>query len=415
MTRWERYVPVYGVPVFNRVFLALCALIAAGLGLTVYREIVGLGALSGMSDPFGWGLWKTFNVMVLTGLGSGGFSVGIAAFVFNNKKLHSVMRVALLTNLLAYASGMIMLGVDAGRPWNFYRIIFPWNWNLDSPLLEVAVCMSVYATIPLFLENLPPLFEYAIYRLPHYRKLAERLEQVMKKSYPFTIGLAYILPMMHQSSLGALMILGGDRVNTLWQTPWLPVIYVWAAAFMGFNCVVLCLLLSRLVYKRELDGSVMLELNRLTVWVVNGWVAFRLADVIGRDQMAHLFTDPYALLFWLEIGLTAGAAWVLTTNRAKKLGTMFWAHLCCALGGVIYRFSPTMLAFHAKDGATYFPSVLEIVVCLAYVAMAVAAYLVAVKKLAILPGNNEDWRKMAQYEETVNPGIQWTGYAAAKH
>ena len=51
-----------------------------------------------MSDPYAWGLWKTFNVMVLTGLGSGGFAVGIAAWVFNRTKLHPVMRVALLTS-----------------------------------------------------------------------------------------------------------------------------------------------------------------------------------------------------------------------------------------------------------------------------------------------------------------------------
>ena len=59
----------------------------------------------------------------------------------------------------------------------------------------------------------------------------------MYKFYPLVVGLAYILPAMHQSSLGALMLLGGNRVHGLWQTPLLPLLYVWAAAFMGFACV----------------------------------------------------------------------------------------------------------------------------------------------------------------------------------
>ena len=417
MTRWERSVPVYGIPVLTRGFWALCALIAVGLVLTVVREVVGLGgSVSGMSDPFAWGLWKTFNVMVLTGLGSGGFAVGIAAWVFNNKKLHSVMRVALLTSFLAYSTGLAMLGVDVGRPWNFYWVVMPWQWNLHSPLLEIAVCMSLYASVPLFLENLPPLFEYLIYEHPKWRGFAEGCESVMKKVYPFIIGLAYILPIMHQSSLGALMILGGNRVNTLWQTPFIPLIYVWAAAFLGYNCVVLCLLLAKLTWKRDVDPSVMLELNKLTVWIVYSWTAFRFLDILVRGKIFHLFTDGYfSLLFWTETALILGSAYVLSTEKGKKLSTMFLAHAVCALGGMIYRFSPTTLAFHAKDGATYFPSAIELIVSLAFVAIAVLVYLIAVKKLAILPGTNAEWLKMAEYEEQVKPGIQLTGYAPVEH
>ena len=416
MTRWERSVPVYGVPVITRGFWALLALIAVGLVLTAVREVVGLGSnISGMSDPFAWGLWKTFNVMVLTGLGSGGFAIGIAAWIFNNKKLHSVMRVALLTSFLAYSTGLCMLGVDVGRPWNFYWVVMPWTWNLHSPLLEIAVCMSLYATVPLLLENLPPLFEYLIYEFPQWRGIAEACESAMKKVYPFIIGLAYILPIMHQSSLGALMILGGNRVNTLWQTPFLPLIYVWAAAFLGYNCVVLCVLLAKLAWKRDVDPDVLAELNKLTVWIVYSWTAFRFVDILFRGKIAHLFTDPYALLFWTETALILGPAYILSTEKGKKLSTMFMAHAVCALGGMIYRFSPTTLAFHAKDGATYFPSAIEFIVSISFVAIAVLVYLLAVKKLAILPGSNAEWLKMAKYEEQVKPGIQLTGYAPVEH
>jgi Ni/Fe-hydrogenase subunit HybB-like protein len=172
----------------------------------------------------------------------------------------------------------------------------------------------------------------------------------MKKVYPFIIGLAYILPIMHQSSLGALMILAGNRVNTLWQTPFLPLIYVWAAAFLGYNCVVLCVLLAKLAWKRDVDPGVLAELNKLTVWVVYSWATFQLLDILVRGKIFHLFTDGYySILYWVETALIVGSAYVLSTAKGKKLGTMFLSHACCALGGMIYRFAPSRLLSNSSS------------------------------------------------------------------
>src|SRR5271165_4168849 len=96
--RWERAVPVYGFPVVNGFFISLSVLVLVALVLTAYRELAGLGPVSGMNDAYGWGIWKTFNVMVMTALGSGAFAVGIAAWVFRRKKLHALMRMVLLTS-----------------------------------------------------------------------------------------------------------------------------------------------------------------------------------------------------------------------------------------------------------------------------------------------------------------------------
>jgi Ni/Fe-hydrogenase subunit HybB-like protein len=417
MTKWQEDLPIYGIPVLNRTFWKLLALVIVALFLTTFREFVGLGgAVSGMSDPYAWGLWKTFNVMVLTGLGSGGFAVGIAAWVFHRIKLHSVMRVALLTSFLAYSTGLIMLGIDVGRPWNFYWILMPWHWNLHSPLLEVAVCISFYATVPLLLENIPPLLEYVIYQYPQWHERAEAIERTMRKFLPWVVSLAYILPIMHQSSLGALMLLAGDRVHPLWQTPFLPLLYVWAAAFLGYNCVTLCLLHAKLAWKRDVDPDVMAELTRLTCWIVFGWSAFRLADIVIRGKLMLAFAPSlFALTFWIEMILITGSAFVLYSAKGKNLRVMYLANSAMALGGLIYRFSPTTLAFRPRDAAMYFPSAIELLISLGFVALAALGYLVAVKKLDILPGSYEEWFKYTRYEERIHPGIKLTGYASMKH
>jgi hypothetical protein len=255
VVRWQRGVPVYGIPVFTRPFAILAAVAALGISLSVYREYAGLGPASGMNDAYAWGIWKTFNVMVLTGLGSGGFAVGIAAWIFIRRNLHAVMRTALLTSFIAYLTGLMALAVDVGRPWNIYQALLPWRWNAHSPMLDIILCMPAYAFFPLLLENIPPVLERWYSRWEASRPFIDRIMPVIRVTYPWVVALAYTLPMMHQSALGALMLLGADKVHPLWQSPLLPLLYLWAAAFLGFACVILTLILCCMFWKRRRDRS----------------------------------------------------------------------------------------------------------------------------------------------------------------
>jgi Ni/Fe-hydrogenase subunit HybB-like protein len=393
---WQRDVPVYNVPIWTRPFKVLCGLAGLGLILAAYREVVGLGPSSGMNDAYAWGIWKTFNTMVLTGLGSGAFAIGIAAWIFRREKLHVVMRTAVLTSFLAYAFGLGMLGVDVGRPWNFYWILFPWHWNLHSPLLEVAVCMSVYASIPLFLENIPAVLDYVYDWRPNLQPNIQRIEKVVVAGYPFVVSLAYVLPAMHQSSLGALMLLGGNRVYPLWQTPFLPLLYVWAAAFLGFAFVSATLLFSGIMWDRPLDVEILSELSRINAWLIGTWLAFRLVDLTVRGQIVSAFRfNIDAFLFWVEMALLGFAFWKLRESVAKRSPrTMFYGALLALVGGMLYRFDPTTAAFQPKPGAVYFPTVIELLISVGFMAMGVAIFIFLAKVLAILPAPASMWHEM---------------------
>ena len=415
--RWQRSGPVFGVTVFTQPFYVLGAVVAIAAALVGYREIAGLGPASGMNDAYSWGIWKTFNVMVLTGLGSGGFAIGIAAWVFNKKSFHSVMRMALLTSFLSYASGMALLAIDVGRPWNLYWMMFPWKWNGHSPLLEVMVCMSAYATIPLLLENVPPVLERLFYTRPDKRELVQKAESIIMKFYPFVIGLAYALPMMHQSSLGALMLLAGDRVHPLWQTPFLPLFYVWAASYMGFAAVTGTILLCCLVWRRTIDMSVLKELCVVEGWLLGTWIAFRVVDILMRGQMSAMFTlDRFSWLFWLEFILaTSGLYLLMRAIKSGQPGLMFTANLVTATAGMLYRFNPAGFAFIARPGAIYFPSFIEIMISLGFLAAAIMGYLYAVKKLAILPAPVSEWYAMKSDPEFAAFAQAGNAAAAAAH
>jgi Ni/Fe-hydrogenase subunit HybB-like protein len=410
--RWERNVPVYGFPVVNSFFLGTLVLVLIAFILTGYRELAGLGPVSGMNDAYGWGIWKTFNVMVLTALGSGAFAVGIAAWVFRRKKLHALMRMALLTSFLAYACGLLLLGIDAGRPWNFYWIVFPWKWNMHSPLAEVAICMSIYAMIPLAIENLPPVLERLWYFDSRLRPGVERVEKKLHAIFPWVIAAAYLLPGMHQSSLGALMLLAGERVHPLWQTPWLPFLYLAAATFMSFGCVAGTTMLCCLVWKRVMDMEILDDAAQITSWLIFGWLGLRTVDILFRGAAATAFRfDRFAAVFWVEmLTILIGGLMLRRSLTTHDRRFMFGGYLLSSLGGMLYRFSPTTLAFRPNPEALYFPATIEILVSLGFISLGVLGFLVAVKRFAILPASVQDWHEMANYFRFRRPYIRWTGY-----
>ncbi len=410
--RWERAVPVYGVSVINPFFLALVGLAVLSLFLTVYREVVGLGPASGMNDKFGWGIWKTFNVVVLTAWGSGAFAVGVVAWVFGRKRLFPLMRMALLTSMLAYACGLCLLGVDVGRPWNFYWVVLPWHWNIHSPMAEIAICMSVYASIPLFLENIPPILERLWHVNVNWQPAVERVEHALHKFFPIIVAAAYLLPAMHQSSLGALMLLAGQRVHPLWQTPFLPLLYVGAATFMSFGCVAGTTMLCCLVWKRAMDMEVLDEAARISAWTIFGWLAIRNLDLLFRGSLFSAFhSTRYAGVFWTETLLIAYGGWLLLESlKNHKTRTMFVGYALSSLGGMLYRFSPTTLAYMPGLHAMYFPSAIEVLIALGFASIGIAIFLVMVKLLAILPASNQEWRNMAAYHKARKPAISRNKY-----
>ena len=53
----------------------------------------------------------------------------------------------------------------------------------------------------------------------------------------FFIALGTLLPMMHQSSLGTLLVVMGVQIHPLWQTPLVPLLYLLTAITMGYAVV----------------------------------------------------------------------------------------------------------------------------------------------------------------------------------
>lgn len=396
---WQRGVPVMGYPIFSPPMLFFLVVTVVGVGLSVGRAFGGLG-FTGMSDTYAWGIWKTFNVMTLTALGSGSFAIGIAAWVFNNHRLHVVMRTALLISLVFYFAGLFALTVDVGRPWNLWHVIFPSHWNTESSLLEVAICMPLYALVFLGFENLPPVWERVfVHASDGVRSWMRWVFRGLVVIYPFVVAGAYVLPAMHQSSLGALLLLAGPKLHPLWQTQLLPLLYVLQACVAGVACVIITLMAGCLAWRRRLDLDVLGELSKLMAYLALGFVVLRWGDLLVRGEAWRAFHfGGYSTLFHIEnLTVLVPALLMVSPVARRRARWIFLSSIFVALGAMMYRFIPTTIAFSPNPGSLYFPTALEVVMSAGYVAMTIVAYGIAVKLFAIVPASVEDWYEVVAW------------------
>jgi Ni/Fe-hydrogenase subunit HybB-like protein len=400
VNHWQRGVPVYREPVVTPILLFFVALAAVGFSLALVRFVSPLGRFSGMNDAYAWGVWKTFNVMTLTAIGSAPLAVGMAAWVFNRQKLHIVMRTALVSGFLFYATGLIALGFDVGRAWNFYNIALPWRWNAESAMLEICFCMPVYCALFLAFENCPLVLERFYYTGSDATKaFLRKCAPPLRRIYPFMLIGAYVLPLMHLSSLGGLMLLAGDKVHPLWQTPFLPLLYLLAAGLCGLGFVTVLLLMACLRYSRPLDAGVLGELGNLLSGGCFLFLAVRFGDIVWRGKLGTAFAlDKMSLLFLFETTCILVPAVALRSRNVRETprSLLNLAALAC-LGGLLFRFIPTTIAFLPARHASYFPSTPEWLMTIGYISLGILAFVLAVKYFAVLPGEIEDWNYMFRF------------------
>src|SRR4051794_9175848 len=189
-----------GGTLLNRPYKIILALASLGIALIVWRFAAGLGATTALSDGYPWGLWIAFDVVTGTALACGGYAMALLVYVLNRGRYHPLVRPAVLTSALGYSLAAVSVLVDVGRPWNGWRLIQVWNWNRNSVLLEVALCIMTY-TIVLWIELAPAILEQArAEKWPVVAKLADWLYEPLQKILPLVLAAGLVLPTMHQSS-----------------------------------------------------------------------------------------------------------------------------------------------------------------------------------------------------------------------
>jgi Ni/Fe-hydrogenase subunit HybB-like protein len=361
--------------VLTPAFLLCGLLFLISLVFMAKRFIYGLGAVTNMNDGYPWGIWIAFDVVIGTALGCGGYAMALLVYVFNKGEYHLLVRPALMTSLFGYTLAGVAVVLDVGRYWQLYNIFLPWHMNLTSVLLEVALCVGIYVAV-LWIEFTPTFLT---------KFGADKAKAFMNKIMFVFIALGILLPTMHQSSLGTMMVIAGSKLSPLWWSPLLPMMFLISCIFLGYAIVVVESSITGSRYQIADESHLLQKISGGIAWLIAIYLVIRLVDLGVRGHLDLAFRgDLMGNMFLLENILLVVPMAVLfaPANRENPPG-MFFCAVSIVLAGAIYRLNTYVIGFNPGNGWRYFPSTGEIFISLGIVSLEIMAILFFIKRLPI--------------------------------
>lgn len=367
-----------GGKLVTKPFLVLAIFVLIAAYFIAKRFMFGLGEVTNLNGGYPWGIWVVVDIVIGTAFGCGGFAMALLVYIFNKGSYHPLMRPALLGGLFGYTLAGLAVIIDLGRYWQAYNLLLPWYAQPGSVMFEVALCVMAYITV-LWIEFSPAFLE---------RFGLGSLRQKLKKVMPLVIAFGVLLPTMHQSSLGSLLLVMGSQLSPLWYSMWLPLLFLVTALAMGYSVVILEATLVTNAFSLPSEQRLLGKLSPIVAWLLIGFLALRFIDIMSRGYLPLAFAgDLNSLLFWIETLLFGAAAWILVSrNGRRNQRLMFLASLLMLFAGSLYRINAYLVAYNPGNGWNYFPSVPELMITIGVVALEIMLYLLFIKKLPVLHG-----------------------------
>ena len=371
----SQYAPVGGKLV-TPVTVILALLAVTAFALLGWRFIFGLGSVTNLNDGYTWGIWVVFDIVIGTAVACGGYATAMLVYIFNRGRYHPLVRPALLASLFGYTLGGAAVFFDLGRWWNIWHTLWPGYINVNSVMFEVAACVVLYIIV-MWIEFAPVFLE-------KFRKhdLRRRLNRLMF----FFVALGVLLPTMHQSSLGTLLIVAGEQVHPLWQTRTLPLLFVISAFTMGLSIVVFEASIASEGFKRPRETRILGQMSAVIAGLLAVYLVVRFADIAVRGELATTLTSGLlSVMFWIEIALFLVPIIILVAPANRRSASrLFVAAVAMLVAASLYRIDAILVAYDPGPQYSYFPAIAEMLVTVGVVAFEVLAYIVLARFLPVL-------------------------------
>jgi Ni/Fe-hydrogenase subunit HybB-like protein len=343
----------------------LLAIMAAAAIIAFVRFATGIGTVANINNAYPWGWWVGYGIMTMIAIGGVGFTITALVEIFGVHRYHSFLRPAVLMGLLCYAGAITMLMVELGRPWMVWMVLV--SWASTSALYEVGWCAFLYLTVL--------ALEFA--RVPLEQAGWVRAFRIVSAIYIPIMILGVTLSHLHQSSLGTLMTLIPHKINALWWSDNLPLLFLFSAMMAGPAMAIL----EHLAAARWLGFiprmDLLAGLARIEAWLVGLFLAFQMGDLFYRGAADAMFTPSwFAVSFWVEIGFGLLLPFVLLMMpevRESRRGLATGCGLIIA-GVLLHRLNVAVIGLRVRHWETYVPSIGEVGITLGITAAALFAF-----------------------------------------
>jgi Ni/Fe-hydrogenase subunit HybB-like protein len=342
-------------------------ILALGIILIIYRLINGLGSVVAEAPGFPWGIWIGFNVMVGVAFAGGAYVLTFVVYILRSEKYHPIIRATILNGFLAYVfyAGAILL--DLGRWWNIVNPLIGNKFGVNSVLFLVAWHFLLYM-IAEFLEFSPAFAEWL------------GLKRIRKILRSFTLGAVIFgitLSTLHQSGLGALVMMARPNIHPLWYTEFIPVLFFVSGIFGGLSMVIFEGTISSRVFGYQLTNDFRRSYDDIVLGLAKTCAAvmfvylFLKALVLIHGAHLSLITSPMGYWYLIEVvGLTLiPCILYLRGFRDRNIKVIRIAAVLTMAGIIINRCNYVFIAYkwYVPLSERYIPSWQEVVMALTIV------------------------------------------------
>lgn len=379
--------------------VVVLAVAALGWAVWAYRMAFGLGSTTNLTNAYPWGIWIAIDVACGVALAAGGFTTAFLAELLHRGRYHALVRPALLTAMVGYTFVALGVMTDLGRFWAMWHVMLPPYWQPNSVLFEVAICVMCYLTV-LYIEFLPIVCERFVGKvnLPAFLSTLNRpvdrvlrvLQAGLNRVIVVFVILGCMLSCMHQSSLGTLMVISASKLHPLWQTPFLPLMFLLTAFSVGYPMVIFESLIASRSFKLEPERGPLSALARFTPFVLTIYLGVKIFDLIHRDMLGVLFNgSPKSFWYMFEIlvGVILPIIIFATPRLRRNMGWLFTGAAMVIGGVVLNRLNVFLICYTPLEvGAHYTPSFGEFAVTAGFIATIVAIYRFVVLNFPVIEG-----------------------------
>jgi len=360
-------------------FWPMLALTVFGVGLAIYRLVVGLGPTTNLNDHYPWGLWITIDLFLIPVAGAA-FTISLISYFLGREDYHSIIRPAVLAGFMGYGVVGVLLFLDIGR-WNqFYNIFVPGWINLHSFLEEISLCVTLYTGI-LILEVAPVFLEKWGYKVPI---------RWIERGIFVIAGAGIVLSMLHQSSLGSLFLLMPHKLHPLWWTPALPLLFYLQAVYTGLGMTAIAVSLIWRALKLPINRVLFRRIGQAMSINLMLFAAIKVGDWMGSGDVPLLLRpDIFGLIAWLQflIGIVLPLG-ILLSKLVSHTAGPFWAGVFALIGTFIDRLMISWVGLAEPGPVTYFPSWIEIMITIGFLTGGVLLYGLVVRYFDLFPASN---------------------------
>jgi len=349
---------------FNVITLPIILL---GLVLIVIRLVKGLGSVTNLSQDFPWGIWIGFDVMVGVAFAGGAYILTFVVYILRSEKYHPVVRATVLNGFLAYVFYAGAIFLDLGRWWNIINPIFGNKFGVNSVLFLVSWHFLLYM-ISLFIEFSPAVAEWL-----GFKRVRKILASLTLGAVVFGIALSTL----HQSGLGALLMMAKDKIHPLWYTEFIPVFFFVSSIFAGLSMVIFEGTISHRVFADQIDhehhesyNRILIGLGKACAGALFVYFFMKILLLIHGKQWALLAT-PMGTWYLVElIGLVLlPCVLFLHGVRYQNVTVIRMGAILSMVGIIVNRLNYTVIAYkwYVPLSQRYIPSWGEITITLAII------------------------------------------------